>query len=100
MSRTTAIGTERVEVRLRDRVEANARFFGEEIDRLARLCHKMAERFAREGRLVAFGASPSDRSDARHVAVEFVHPVIVGKSALPALRLPGEGGAAAPPLAL
>ena len=30
------------------------------------------------------GASPQDRSDARHVAVEFVHPVIVGKRALPA----------------
>ena len=27
------------------------------------------------------------RSDARHVAVEFVHPVIVGKRALPALAL-------------
>ena len=28
---------------------------------------------------------PQARSDARHVAVEFVHPVIVGKRALPAL---------------
>ena len=63
-----------------------------EAERLAKLCHKMAERFAREGRLVAFGASPADRSDARHVAVEFVHPVIVGKRALPALGLAGEGG--------
>ena len=41
---------------------------------------------------MAFGASPADRSDARHVAVEFVHPVIVGKRALPALGLAGEGG--------
>jgi D-sedoheptulose 7-phosphate isomerase len=49
----------------------------------------MAERFAREGRLVAFGATPADRSDARHVAVEFVHPVIVGKRALPALGIAG-----------
>ena len=53
----------------------------------------MAERFARGGRLVALGASPPARSDARHVAVEFVHPVIVGKRALPALGLTGEGGA-------
>ena len=45
----------------------------------------MAERFARGGRLVAFGRSPAARSDARHVAVEFVHPVIVGKRALPAI---------------
>jgi D-sedoheptulose 7-phosphate isomerase len=41
---------------------------------------------------VAFGASPAARSDARHVAVEFVHPVIVGKRALPAIGLAGEGG--------
>ena len=54
-------------------------------ERLARCCHRMAERFARGGRLVAFGASPVARSDARHVAVEFVHPVIVGKRALPAI---------------
>ena len=52
----------------------------------------MAERFARGGRLVAFGRSPAARSDVRHVAVEFVHPVIVGKRALPAIGLAGEGG--------
>ena len=100
MKRTTDIGAERVEALLRDRSKANARFFAAEAERLARLCHKMAERFAREGRLVAFGASPADRSDARHVAVEFVHPVIVGKRALPALGLAGEGGQIAPQVAL
>ena len=52
----------------------------------------MAERFARGGRLVAFGGTPADRSDVRHVAVEFVHPVIVGKRALPAIGLGHEGG--------
>jgi D-sedoheptulose 7-phosphate isomerase len=87
MKRTTHIGADRVEALLRDRSDSNARFFTAEAERLARLCHKMAERFAREGRLVAFGASPADRSDARHVAVEFVHPVIVGKRALPAISL-------------
>jgi D-sedoheptulose 7-phosphate isomerase len=75
------------------RTEANARFFEDEAERLSRLCHLMAERFARGGRLVAFGRSPAARSDARHVAVEFVHPVIVGKRALPAIGLAGEGGA-------
>jgi D-sedoheptulose 7-phosphate isomerase len=74
------------------RTEANRAFFVAEAERLARLCHLMAERFARGGRLVAFGSSPAARSDARHVAVEFVHPVIVGKRALPALGLAGEGG--------
>ncbi len=77
------------------RTEVNARFFDAEAERLSRLCHLMAERFARGGRLVAFGRSPAARSDARHVAVEFVHPVIVGKRALPALGLAGEGGSLA-----
>jgi len=72
---------------------AGEAFFGRESERIARLCHRMAERFARGGRLVAFGEGPVARSDARHVAVEFVHPVIVGKRALPALALTAEGGA-------
>jgi D-sedoheptulose 7-phosphate isomerase len=74
------------------RGEANAELFEREAGRIARCCHRMAERFAREGRLLALGASPAARSDARHVSVEFVHPVIVGKRALPALALTGEGG--------
>ncbi len=74
---------------------ADRAFFSAEAGRIARLCHAMAERFARGGRLVALGATPGSRSDARHVAVEFVHPVIVGKRALPALALtePGLAGA-------
>ena len=71
---------------------AGEAFFGGEAERIARLCHRMAERFARGGRLFALGADPASRSDARHVAVEFVHPVIVGKRALPALALTAEGG--------
>lgn len=74
------------------RTAANAEFFAAEAERIARLCHRMAERFARGGRLVAFGASPQARSDVRHVTVEFVHPVIVGKRALPALGLTRDGG--------
>jgi D-sedoheptulose 7-phosphate isomerase len=85
---TAATGVDRIGALLTARVEANERFFAAEADRLARLCHLMAERFARGGRLLAFGASAVDGSDARHVAVEFVHPVIVGKRALPALALP------------
>jgi len=82
----------RVEELLERRTEANERFFAAEAERIARLCHRMAERFARGGRLVAFGRSPAARSDVRHVAVEFVHPVIVGKRALPAIGMAAEGG--------
>src|ERR1700678_2599687 len=46
----------------------------------------MSERFLRGGRLLAFGSGPY-ATDAQHVSVEFVHPVIVGKRALPALDL-------------
>jgi D-sedoheptulose 7-phosphate isomerase len=76
---------------LSERSEANRRFFDEEAERVARLCHRMAERFGHGGRLLAFGATPAALTDARHVAVEFVHPVIVGKRALPALAIAGEG---------
>lgn len=55
-------------------------------DAVARACHAMAMRFHRGGKLLVFGTgSPS--TDAQHVAVEFVHPVIVGKRALPAISL-------------
>ncbi len=90
----------RLAAMLEVRTEANARFFDAEADRLARLCHLMAERFARGGRLIAFGQTPGARSDARHVAVEFVHPVIVGKRALPAVGAAGEGGELAGQVAL
>jgi D-sedoheptulose 7-phosphate isomerase len=81
---------ELVELRLEQRRDAGERFFGVHADQLASLCHRMAERFARGGRLIAIGVTPAARSDVRHVAVEFVHPVIVGKRALPALGLTGE----------
>jgi D-sedoheptulose 7-phosphate isomerase len=82
------------------RTRANAAFFAAEAERLAALCHRMAERFARSGRLLALGRTPAARSDVRHVAVEFVHPVIVGKRALPAIGLAAEGGDPAAQLAL
>ena len=97
---TQALRADVVERALADRTRANRDFFEAEAEPLARLCHRMAERFARGGRLIAFGRSPAARSDARHVAVEFVHPVIVGKRALPAIGLAGEGGNLAEQVAL
>ena len=61
-------------------------FFTAEADHIAQACWAMAGRFHRGGRLIAFG-NGAWASDAQHVAVEFVHPVIVGKRALPALAL-------------
>jgi D-sedoheptulose 7-phosphate isomerase len=73
------------------RAKAGEEFFEAEADHIAHVCRLLAERFARGGRLLAIAASPQGWSDAHHVAVEFVHPVIVGKRALPALALaPGD----------
>jgi len=61
-------------------------FFASESEQIAQACWAMARRFHRGGRLLAFGTGAS-ATDAQHVAVEFIHPVIVGKRALPALAL-------------
>src|SRR5208282_1091564 len=61
-------------------------FFTRESHRLALACREMSDRFLRGGRLLAFGRGPY-ATDAQHVSVEFVHPIIVGKRALPALDL-------------
>ena len=72
--------------RLLERNELYEHFFSREAPRLALACREMSERFLRGGRLLAFGRGPY-ATDAQHVSVEFVHPVIVGKRALPALDL-------------
>ena len=61
-------------------------FVSRESFRLAEACRSMSERFVQGGRLLAFGRGPY-ATDAQHVSVEFVHPVIVGKRALPALDI-------------
>lgn len=75
-----------VEERLLGRNYLFEQFFEREAPRLAEACREMSERFLRGGRLLAFGRGPY-ATDAQHVSVEFVHPVIVGKRALPALDL-------------
>ncbi|GAC1650642.1 MAG: SIS domain-containing protein [Herpetosiphon sp.] len=61
-------------------------FFSAHDEQIAQACWAMARRFHAGGRLLAFGNGGA-ATDAQHVAVEFVHPVIVGKRALPALAL-------------
>src|SRR6202020_471795 len=75
-----------VEERLLQRNQLFESFFSKEVSRLAETCRDMSERFLCGGRLLAFGRGPY-ATDAQHVSVEFVHPVIVGKRALPALDL-------------
>jgi D-sedoheptulose 7-phosphate isomerase len=67
------------------RTEAG-RLLAADAERVARACHDMAVRFHSGGRLIVFGNGGCS-ADAQHLAVEFVHPVIVGKRALPAFSL-------------
>jgi D-sedoheptulose 7-phosphate isomerase len=75
-----------IEQRLLARNRVLESFFTVEAPRLAEACREMSERFLLGGRLLVFGRGPYS-TDAQHVSVEFVHPVIVGKRALPALDL-------------
>ncbi len=83
---TTSQLTTYIHERLLERNQIMERFFSREAPRLAEACRAMSERFLQGGRLLAFGRGPY-ATDAQHVSVEFVHPVIVGKRALPALDL-------------
>jgi len=78
--------TAQIEQRLLARNQVLESFFALEACSLAEACREMSERFLRGGRLLALGRGPY-ATDAQHVSVEFVHPVIVGKRALPALDL-------------
>lgn len=75
-----------IEERLLARNQIVEEFVSRESFRLAEACRSMSERFVQGGRLLAFGRGPY-ATDAQHVSVEFVHPVIVGKRALPALDI-------------
>lgn len=69
-----------------ERERAVREFFDAEAGALARACHAMARAFARGGTLIPFGTGAA-ATDSAHAAVEFMHPVIVGKRALPAIAL-------------
>lgn len=69
-----------------ERRVAPAKDLVEHAAELISAAHGMAVRFNQGGKLIVFGIGGAC-TDAQHVAVEFVHPVIVGKRALPAISL-------------
>ncbi len=73
-------------------IETPTQFFDANADQISQCSFEMAKRFVRGGRLLVFGNGGST-TDAQHVSVEFVHPVIVGKRALPAIALTNDVGA-------
>jgi D-sedoheptulose 7-phosphate isomerase len=82
---SAAVGDDEV-ARLFERRTASIDELAGHAGTVAAACYDMAVRFHQGGKLVVFGTGSSS-TDALHVAVEFVHPVIVGKRALPAISL-------------
>jgi hypothetical protein len=66
--------------------ELKEQFFGEQGERVAECCMKMAEAFDAGGKLLVFGNGGSS-SDAAHMSVECTHPIIDRRPALPAIAL-------------
>jgi D-sedoheptulose 7-phosphate isomerase len=62
------------------------RALADDAERIARACQEMAVLFRLGGKLIIFG-NGGGGTDAAHIAVEFMYPVIVGKRALPAVAL-------------
>ena len=70
------------------REAALSSFLEREQERRARAGHALARACSQGGTLIPFGTGAA-ATDAAHVSVEFMHPVIVGKRALPALASAG-----------
>jgi D-sedoheptulose 7-phosphate isomerase len=72
--------------KVRESAETQAAFFTANAGEIARCAERLAEHFDAGGRLFCFGNGGS-ACDAEHLALEFVHPVIEKRPALPALAL-------------
>jgi D-sedoheptulose 7-phosphate isomerase len=70
----------------RESVEVKQKFFDHYADQIGELSQKMAAQFQAGKKLWIMGNGGS-ACDAQHVAVEFVHPIIEKRRALPALDL-------------
>jgi D-sedoheptulose 7-phosphate isomerase len=70
----------------RESAATKEKFFAEHADRIVTCCAAMAQAFDGGGRLFVMGNGGSS-CDAGHVAVEFMHPIIEKRPALPAVAL-------------
>lgn len=76
-----------IERHYREVLAAGEAFFGAQATVLASACWGMARRFHNGHKLVIAAPPGPAFSDAQHNAVEFIHPVLVGKRALPAISV-------------
>ena len=72
--------------KVRESVEMKEKFFNDNAENIGLLCDEMAQRF-REGRKLLVMGNGGSACDALHVAVEFKHPIIEKRRALPAEAL-------------
>jgi D-sedoheptulose 7-phosphate isomerase len=70
----------------RESGDVKEHFFRAEADRIEALVRAMAARFSAGGRLYVMGNGGS-ATDAQHIALEFFHPIIEKRKALPAVAL-------------
>jgi len=77
---------EAIRQKVRESHDIGQRFFEENADRLEACVRALSERLRGGGRLFTMGNGGS-ACDAAHVAVEFVHPIVEKRRALPAVAL-------------
>jgi D-sedoheptulose 7-phosphate isomerase len=70
----------------RESMATKEQFFTEHADRITQCARAMASAFDKSGRLFVMGNGGSS-CDAAHVSVEFMHPIIEKRPALPAVAL-------------
>lgn len=72
--------------KVRESVEVKTKFFAENADAILAASLALAKAFHHRRKLLVCGNGGS-ATDAQHIAVEFMHPVTVGRKALPAICL-------------
>ncbi len=72
--------------KVRESVDVKQQFFENNAEQIGRMCESMAKRFLQGRKLFVMGNGGS-ACDALHVAVEFKHPIIEKRRALPAEAL-------------
>jgi D-sedoheptulose 7-phosphate isomerase len=70
----------------RESADVKEQFFRAEADRIEALVRAMAAHFSDGGRLYVMGNGGS-ATDAQHISLEFFHPIIEKRKALPAIAL-------------
>jgi D-sedoheptulose 7-phosphate isomerase len=70
----------------RESMATKEKFFADNSQRIVECCNRMARCFDEAGRLFVMGNGGSS-CDAAHVSVEFMHPIIEKRPALPAIAL-------------